>query len=99
MIKQSMRSVLYSVTYQAVDGKEYCSVFLGKPSEDPKRVKGFEIMKMGTTPDVFHSIPAGSSFPVDVDVTYDMRAGSQNKITLFCTAVAFVKPQPAVKTA
>jgi len=92
-----MQSRVYGASYASIDGKEYVSLYTGQSCDDHKRIKGVEVMKMGTTPEVFHSLPANASYPLDCELTFEVRAAGQNKIAMFCTSVKPIKPAPAAK--
>lgn len=98
IMENKVQALVYGVSFSSVEGKEYCSVFLGQSPADPKKYKGIEIMQLASVPEVFHGCNV-AQFPAVCTLTLTFRRGAQGKMAQVCTALQPVERPASNKSA
>lgn len=100
-MKNQIMADLYGAETVTVEGTRYSKLWIGQPVTDPgQNAKGIAFMAVKCDAMVYDALDL-PAYPTSVTLDIELRKGSKNSLTQFCTGVRLNNsvPSPANKKA
>lgn len=97
-MKQQMIVTVYGAQMINVEGVRHDKIWVGQQVSDPKtqNAKGIDMMAIKCDPTVYDAMP-NDGFPMQAEIETEIRRGSKNSMTQFCTSFRPYAASPAAK--
>ncbi|MCA6059733.1 hypothetical protein HUF18_08110 [Thalassolituus sp. ST750PaO-4] len=95
-MKQEMIVTVYGAQMINVEGVRHDKIWVGQQVSDPKaqNAKGIDMMAIKCDPAVYEAM-SNDGFPMQAKIECEIRRGSKNSMTQYCTSLRPYAQEPA----